>query len=99
MTANLRIFVRALLLHFDILIELAVWGAKIVISLHFSIILQSVSAACVGLDRSSSVWTDNLSHGIISTPQLARGGVAKRVESQSTNILRLIGMSVVDVPV
>ncbi len=53
MTANLRIFVSALLLHFDILIELAVWGAKIVISLHFSINLQSVSAACVRWDRSS----------------------------------------------
>lgn len=84
MTANLRIFVSALLLHLDILIKLAVWGAKVVISLHFSSILQSVSAACVRWDRSSSVWTDKLSHGIISTPQLARRGVAKRVESQST---------------
>lgn len=85
MTANLRIFVSTLLLHFDVLIELAVWGAKIVISLHFSIILQSVSAACVRWGRSSSVWTDKLSHGIISTPKLARRGVAKSVDSQSPN--------------
>lgn len=88
---NLPILICALLLHLNSLIQLAVRGAKIVIPFHFDFVHNSPSVCLLWLSdvlllrfvRSASVWSAQLSHGVISTLLPASRGGDPGQSSQS----------------
>lgn len=92
---DLPILICALLLHFNSFIQLAVRGAKIVIPLHFDscAVVPSVRQLCEPnsllprFARSASVWSAQLSHGVISTVLSGNGGGDPRQISQSQSCL------------
>lgn len=92
---DLPILICALLLHFNSFIQLAVRGAKIVIPLHFDscAVVPSVRQLCEPnsllprFARSASVWSAQLSHGVISTVLSGNRGGDRRQISQSQSCL------------